>query len=412
MKMERAAGDWHEAYSRHFNPERIRDFEKWFGRSIVLGERDGPRFQNAEDGTWLFNCHCNGGTFNLGHRHPQILDALREALGTLDVGNHWFPSPWRARLAQRLSATTDGLLPGALLCSSGGEATDTALKFSRWHTGRPGIVSAVGGFHGTTGLASAAGAPRWRDRFHNALPGFEQVPFDDLEAMERTVGNDTAAVILEAIPATLGMPIPSDGYFKEVERICRRHGALLIVDEIQTGLGRTGTMWFYQQAGAEPDIVLTGKGLGAGLYPVASALLSKPLMKTYATDSLVAGSTYGASELGCAVGLAVLDLTESPGFLEHVRSLAERFRDGLGSLNCELRQRGLFMGLKWPAEGQGWEAAQRLYEQGIWAVFAASDTSVTQYLPPLIVTDAQADDIIARTNAALAGFGAPGRAEP
>lgn len=397
--------DWHETYARHFNPSRDRDIQQYFGRSITLGERRGARFQNVEDGQWLYNCHCNGGTYNLGHLHPHVVGALKEAIERLDCGNHWFASPWRAQLAARLAATTDGLLPGAHLCSSGGEAADTAIRFARWHTGRLGIVSAHGGFHGTTGLASAAGAPRWRDRFGNILPGFSQVPFDDLEAMERAVSTQTAAVILETIPATFGMLPPKENYLKEVERICRLRGALLILDEIQTGLGRTGSMWFYQQSGAEPDILLTGKGLGGGVYPVAAMLMSAALMETYATDSMVAGSTYGASEIGAVVGMAVLDVVQAPEFLPHVRSLAARFRSGLAPLGCELRQRGLFMGLNFFQEGLGMEASRRLYEHGIWAVFAGSATAVTQFLPPLVLTDAEADDIIARTNSALVGFG-------
>ena len=398
------SGDWHEAYARHFNPSRDAAIQHYFGRRIAIGERQGPRFQNAEDGQWLYNCHSNGGTFNLAHRHPHVVATLRDALEHLDCGNWWFPSPWRTKFAQRLAATTDGLLQGALLCNSGGEAADSALKFAHWKTGRTGIVSTFGGFHGLTGLATATGDERWRDRFGCKLPGFTQVPFDDLGAMERSVGPDTAAVILETIPATFGMAMPAKGYLKEVERICRRQGALLILDEIQTGLGRTGTMWYYQQTGAEPDIVLTGKGLGGGIYPLSAALLSKALMDKYAEDAFVTGSTFGGSEIGCAVGMAVLDVTEAADFLPRVNRLATRFRVELGGLGCELRQAGLFMGLNWRKEDLGREASRRLYEHGVWTVFAGGNTAVTQYLPPLVLTDAEADDIIARTNAALAGF--------
>ena len=402
MTIPQIAADWKADYVRHYNPDRPQFAEALFGRSIVMGEREGPRFLNSEDGRWLYNVHCNGGTYNLGHRHPAIVEALREAVGHLDGGNHWFTSPWRAMLAKRLSATTNDLMPGAMLTSSGQEAADLAIKFARWHTGRLGIISAEGGYHGLCGLASAAGSAHWRTRFGCDLPGFSQVPFNDLAAMEQAVTDQTAAVILESIPATLGMAVPVDGYLKAVQEICHRKGALLILDEVQTGMGRTGTMWYYQQTGTEPDMVMVGKGLGGGIYPVSALLLGDAMMKTYATDSTVYGSTYGGSEIGCVVGCAVLDVTEGGDFLGNVQAVADRLSNEL-IFDGEVRQCGLFMGLKGPERSSGRDYSLRLYEQGIFAKDSSNDPSVLQYLPPLILTDSEVDDIVARTNAALAG---------
>lgn len=388
------------AFAAHVNPGKVAAFEA-FGVDLVMGERSGARFRNAFDGRWLYNCHCNGGVFNLGHRHPVVVDAVRDALDALDIGNHHLVSGWRAQLAERLAATTDGLLPGVVFGVAGGEAIDLALKVARAHTGRTGIVSAVGGYHGHTGLAMAAGDPEYRDPFGPNLPGFVQVPFDDLDALDDVIGDTTAAVILESIPATLGMPIPSTGYLAGVQRLCRDRGVCFVLDEVQTGLGRTGTMWYFQQEGLEPDIVVTGKGLSGGVYPITATLMTAELHAFFADHPFVHISTFGGAELGCVAALAVLDTVEAPGFLERVVELGERFERGLADVGGELRRRGLFMGLKLPNEGDAMLAANAVIEAGVFAVFANNDSSVLQLLPPLTISDDEADDIIGIVRSAL-----------
>jgi len=388
------------AFAAHVNPGKVAAFEA-LGVDLVMGERSGARFRNAFDGRWLYNCHCNGGVFNLGHRHPVVIDAVREALDALDIGNHHLVSGWRAKLAERLVATTDGLLPGVVFGVAGGEAIDLALKVARAHTGRAGIVSAIGGYHGHTGLAMAAGDPEYRDPFGPNLPGFVQVPFDDLDALADVVGDTTAAVILESIPATLGMPMPSPGYLAGVQRLCRERGACFVLDEVQTGLGRTGTMWYFQQEGLEPDIVVTGKGLSGGVYPITATLMTAELHAFFVDHPFVHISTFGGAELGCVAALAVLDVVEAPDFLERVVELGERFERGLNGVDGELRRRGLFMGLKLQNEGDAMLAARAVIEAGVFAVFANNDTSVLQLLPPLTISDDEADDIIGIVRSAL-----------
>ena len=394
------SGATSEAFATHVNPGKVAAYEA-LGLDLVMGERRGARFRDAYDGRWLYNCHCNGGVFNLGHRHPAVVAAVREAMDHLDIGNHHLVSGWRALLAERLADSTGGLLPGVVFGVAGGEAIDLALKVARAHTGRSGIVSAIGGYHGHTGLAMAAGDPEYRDPFGPNLPGFVQVPFNDLDSLDRVVGDTTAAVILESIPATLGMPIPAPGYLRGVQQLCRDRGACFVLDEVQTGLGRTGSMWYYQQEGLEPDIVVTGKGLSGGVYPITATLMTAELHAFFTRHPFVHISTFGGSELGCVAALAVLDIIEAPGFLDRVRELGERFESGLAGLDLELRRRGLFMGLKFAEEGDGLVATRDLMSAGVFAVFANNDTSVLQLLPPLTVTDEEADDIIAILRATL-----------
>ncbi len=381
-------------YRKHVNAGKIDTYER-YGFDAVMGDREGVRFRDAYDERSWINCHCNGGVFNLGHRNPAVLAAVRRSLEHEDIGNHHLPSPQRTRLAVRLVATTGGLLPGVVFGVSGGEANDLAIKVTRAATGRTGIVSASGGFHGHTGLSLAAGDPEYRDPFGPNPPGFTQVPFNDVAAMDAAVGDDTAAVILEPVPATLGMPIPDPGYLPAVQRICRERGAKLILDEIQTGLGRTGRMWAYEHWNLEPDVITTGKGLSGGIYPISATLMTREIHALFDTHPFIHISTFGGAEPGAAAALAVLDTVEAPGFLDHVVELERRFVDGLDGLPFTVRHLGLMMALAFPAPDAGMFAAKLLFDAGIFAVYANNDTSVLQFLPPLITTDDEADEIIA-----------------
>ena len=361
---------------------------------IVVGEREGARFRDAYSGRWYWNCHCNGGVFNLGHRHPKVVKALRNALEHLDVGNHHLISGWRARLGAQLAASTDGALPYAIFTPSGSEAVDLAVRLARARTGREGIVAALGAYHGLAGYGWAASDPRWLEPFGYGPPGFTHVPFNDAGALREAVDEGTAAVILEAIPATLGFPPPAHGYLEAVAAAARQRHALLIIDEVQTGLGRTGTPWYCQQEDVEPDILITGKGLGGGLYPVSAALVTSEVEEFFDENPFAYVSTFGGAELGCAVASAVLDESLRPDFLLRVRALGERFEAGFEGLPFELRRRGMTMGLRFEGDAGGLAASKRLIDAGVFAVFAEHDHSVTQFKPPLILTDDEADEII------------------
>jgi putrescine aminotransferase len=389
-----------EAFAAHVNRGKARALAA-IGVDIVIGDREGPRFQDAFDGRWYWNCHCNGGVFNLGHRNPGVVAAVRSGLDHLDVGNHHLISGQRARLAERLSESTGDLLPYAIFSPSGSEAIDLALRLVRAVQDRPGIVSVEGGYHGHAGLGWAAGDRRWVEPFRFEPADVTRVPYNDLAAMDAAIGSTTGAVILEAIPATLGFPPPEPGYLAGVAALAHERGALLVLDEVQTGLGRTGSPWYFQQEDVEPDVLITGKALGGGIYPISASLVSADLMGFFDEHPFAYVSTFGGAELGCVAAHAVLDQVLAPAFGARVRELGQRFEDGFAGLPFRLRRRGMTMGLAFEQEEGGVLAAKRLIDAGVFAVYAEHDHRVTQFKPPLILSDEQTDEIVDIVRGAL-----------
>jgi acetylornithine/succinyldiaminopimelate/putrescine aminotransferase len=382
------------AFAAHVDPGKV-DVWSLGDLRVVMGERGGPVFTDAYDGRQWFNCHCNGGVFNLGHRNPRVLAAVREAMEHADIGNHHLVSAYRAAAAEKLVATTGGRLPGVVFSVGGGEAVDLALKVARGHTGRRGVVSVAGGYHGHTGLALAAGDPRDHALFGHDLPGFTHVPFDDLAAMDAAIGDDTAAVILESIPATAGFPLPSPGYLAGIAERCRERGALYVADEVQTGLGRTGSVWFVDQEDAQPDLLVTGKGLSGGVYPIAATLMTPEVHRFFAEHPFCHVSTFGGAELGCAAAAEVCDIVTDPGFLERVDQLGERFGAAFADLPFGLRRRGMLMAFVFDDAHGGMTAMKALFDAGIYAFFASYSPSVLQFKPVLTINDDEAEQIIA-----------------
>lgn len=392
--------DLARVFRTHVAPGKLAYLET-FGLNFVLSGRKGIYFENAVTGKRYINCHVNGGTYNLGHVNPRVSEAVRGVLGHIDIGNHHMPSPYRAELARRLSATTGDALSRVVFGVSGGEAIDLAIKAARGKTKRQKVISTVGGYHGHTGLAMAAGDPRYREAFGESPPGYIQVNWDDLEALEAVMDEGVAAVLLESLPATMGMRIPSQGYFKHVRALCDRYGACLILDEVQSGLGRAGRMWSYEYDDVVPDAVVTGKGLSGGIYPITATLLCPELHEPLNRDPFVHISTFGGAEIGCVAALEVLDIVEEPGFLERVTELGERFEIAFADLPFSLRRRGLFMGLHFEDEGSALSAMVAMLNEGVFPFPAGNDPTTLQFLPPLIITDAEADDLIGRVCRAL-----------
>jgi acetylornithine/succinyldiaminopimelate/putrescine aminotransferase len=406
--MSAAKRDVLERSRNYLMPGRVEAF-LGLGVPLVIGRREGYRLWDL-DGHELLDLHLNGGTYNLGHRHPDLMAALQRALESLDIGNHHFPSPARAELAEKLARLTPGGLHYSVFVPSGSEANDLAIRIARHATGRRRIVALDAAYHGGTGLSAAAGQDDNARYFGSAYPDeFVKVPFDDLQAMERALaGRDVAAVLMETIPATYGFPIPSDEYLPGVARLCRDSGTLYVADEVQTGLGRTGHLWGVEAWGVDPDLLVTGKGLSGGLYPVAAVVMTKPVGHWLSEQGWGYASTFGGAELGCVVGSAVLDLCSRPESLANARHIAAYLRAGLDELQTRrrrlrgIRQKGLVMGLEIEGSAGAVALSNALYHRGVWAIFAGFEPSVLQFKPGLLIDTAYCDELLRRLDLALA----------
>lgn len=412
----RSAKRFTQRYAESVSQPKAQFFRK-MGLDIIMARREGISFYDAQ-GKRYINCHCNGGVFNLGHRNPEIIAALTEALEKYDIGNHHLISAPKALLAEKL---TDSMrVPGqkkdeeirrVLFGSSGGEAIDLAIKIARGYTRRRDVVSLVGGYHGHTGLAVKAGDAKFLDPFNIDREGFVQIAFEDVSQLEAALARKPAAIILETIPATLGMPIISPGYMKKVRALCDAHGVVMILDEVQTGLGRTGKMWAYQHYDVSPDIVVTGKGLSGGIYPISATCFRQKFESVFEKDPFIHISTFGGAEVGCYAALRMLEIVNDREFLASVTKLSDFFSREFRALQNEfaalkeVRQLGLFMGLVFEDAASCLVFLKALISNGIFAVYAANDKRVLQFLPPLVTSEAEAAEIMLIVRQSLRDLG-------
>ena len=393
-----------------WNPGKTQDWQD-MGVDLVIDRRERYYLYDM-DGRRLIDVHLNGGTYNLGHRHPELVEVLKAGSQRFDMGNHHFPALARTALAEALAACAPAPdMHYTAYGAGGGEAIDIALKTARHATQKRKIVSIIKAYHGHTGLAVKTGDDRFSKLFlsEDTQGEFVQVPFNDLNAMEDALrGRDVAAVILETIPATYGFPMPREGYLPGVKALCERYDALYIADEVQTGLMRCGEMWGCMKYGIEPDIMVTGKGITGGMYPIACTLISERAAGWLKEDGFGHISTAGGAELGCIVAMKTLEILQRPEIRPMVRFISDYVRAGLDRIMAEypdffigIRQHGVVMGLEFNHEQGAKPVMRHLYENGVWAIFSTLDPRVLQFKPGLLLTQAEAEDLLRRVEIAV-----------
>ena len=334
---------------------------------------------------------------SVGHCHPRVVEAIRRQAGELiHVGNLFYTEPM-VRLAQRLAQSSLG---GKLFfTNSGAEAVEAALKLARRARQGGGIIVVEGAFHGRTyGALSATPQETKQAPFAPLVPGFTTLR---AEAVADAVDEGTAAVLMEPIRGETGVHPVADEVLRDVRAACDEHGAALIFDEIQTGLGRTGTLWAYEQTGVVPDALTTAKALGGGL-PIGALITGERLADVFQTGDH--GSTFAGGPVVCAAGNAVLDIIDDESLLSRVRELGERLRHALADLPgvVEVRGRGLMLAFELDPDfrpGAADIVVRALREQRL--VLNATGPTTVRLLPPLLIDEAQADDAIGRLRAVL-----------
>ena len=339
---------------------------------------------------------------NAGHCHPRIVAAIAEQAATFAGSSNLFPSEPALRLAERLSESS--LEGKVFLCNSGTEAAECAIKLVRKHArGRgvlyPEVVSLDGGFHGRT-LGALAATPRLADddRFGPLPRGFTAVGRGDADALRAAVRSQTAAVLIEPIQGEAGVFPIADDVLVAAREACDATGALLVFDEVQTGMGRTGSLWAHEQLPVRPDVMTSAKALGGGL-PVGAVVTTPALGDVFEPGDH--GSTFAGGPVGAAAALAALDVLGEEGLLASVRSMGEHFAAGLRSLDgvADVRGRGLMVGLTLAEELDAAAVRDRCLDAGL--VINSPGPRMLRFLPPLIVGEAEVDECLAILTGAL-----------
>ncbi len=408
-------------YSDYVSKPKVEFFQN-LGFGVVQAERHGIYLKMLEGITEgdepleLIDCHTSGGVKNLGSHHPDIVKALREGLDRgLDIGDHHLISEQRALLARDLAKLLPGDISKTMFSAGGGEAVDLAIKLARGITKRTKIVSAVRAYHGVTGFALGACAASFREPFLWDIPAYQHVPFGDIDSLRKVISEETACIIFETIPATGGILIAPEGYFQEVRELCDETGSIFIIDEVQTGLGRTGEMWgiyggLYPNEKVVPDIIVLAKGMTAGIYPLSTTSYRPFIEEIFETDPFLHISTTGGSELGCFVTRRMLEIISEPGFLRHVRTMGKQFETGLREYKgtydkiVDIRGRGLMWGIEFVDEMTSLYFTLSMIKNGVFCDYCENYKTTNKFLPPLIIQPEEVDEILHRMTYAMKEF--------
>ncbi len=360
-------------------------------RQIAIVRGEGARLWDAE-GREYIDCVGGQGSANLGHAHPAVVAAIREQAGQLISCPEIFYNDQRAAYLQELSEVLPPGMGRVFLCNSGAEAIEGALKIARLFTGRTNVVAAMRGFHGRTmGALSATYEPRYRDPFAPLVPGFTHVPYDKIDALKESIDDSTAAVLLEPVQGEGGVRPASPGYLLEAAQICNERGALLIIDEVQTGFGRTGKMFAVEHSGVTPDLMAVAKSIAGGL-PMGAVVIRGTLGPIPQGSH---GTTFGGGPLVCAAARAALNALQSEELPRQAAEKGAYLLERLRGLNLkrvrEVRGMGLLIGLELKERVQPFLMA--LMERGVLALPAGP--TVLRLLPPLVIEYEQLDRVIA-----------------
>jgi len=357
---------------------------EWFGEGCLLHDVSGREF---------IDCLGGFGIFALGHRHPKVVAAVKAQMDRLALHSQWMLNPRSADAARRLAEITPGDLRKTFWCSTGTEAVEGALKLARLYTGKSKFISTINSFHGKTlGSLSVTGRDLFRKPF---LPLLEAtfVPYGDADAIDDAIDDRTAAVILEPIQGEGGVIVPPDNYLLAVRRICTSRGVLMLLDEVQTGLGRTGKMFGCNHSGVVPDIMSLGKAISGGVIPCAAFHTTDEIFNSFHQNPFYHTSTFGANPMATTAAAATIQTLQEENLVARSAEIGNYFKAGLEQLHKlypaiirDVRGKGLLIGVEIIDARVGESLAQRMFDRNVLIAYTLNKPEVIRIEPPLIIT--------------------------
>lgn len=386
--------------------------QKLCGAEGIVEFTDSGVYTYDNKGKRYLDCLGGYGIFNVGHRHPKVIAAVKAQLDQVCLHSQDLLNPWAAFLAKQLADIAPGDLKYSFFCNSGTEAVEGAIKLARLYTGKTEIISTKNSYHGVSmGALSATGREVFRKPFEPLLNGFVHVPFGNPRAIKKAINKNTAAVILEPIQGEGGIILPPPGYLKKVRAITEKAGVLLILDEVQTGMGRTGKMFACEHEKVVPDILCLAKALGGGVMPIGCFMANSEIWRVLEPNPSIHNSTFGGNPLACSAASACIEVlleeklpakSKAMGsyFLARLQELCDRYPHYL----AEVRGRGLLIGLEFQSKELREKVQTDLFHRGVLVAATMNANRTIRIEPPLIITELQIDLMIDRLNSVLQSF--------
>ena len=394
-----------------FIAETVDSYEKYYNRGFITYRKsvtEAGQFAALEwsgEGSTLhdllgreyIDCLGGYGIFSAGVNHPKVVKAVTDQLQRMALNSQELLEPWRAALSRVLAEVTPGELQNSFFINNGTDAIEGAIKLARLYTKRNTFISALGGFHGKSmGSLSLMGKASFREPFQFGLQDVRFVPYGDADALEyefqrcEAVGVGIAGVVLEPIQGEAGGVVPPDDYFPRARELCTRYGAMLIVDEIQTGMGRTGKMWGVDHWNIAPDIMCVGKSIGGGVMPLSAFISTAKIWEVMIPNPIIHSTTFGGNPLACAAGLAAIQVTLEEDLPGQAAAKGEFLLRELGCLQQKYPQvlkeahgKGLLIGMEFPVQEIGWQVASGLFKRGVLVAGTYSKAQVIRIEPAL-----------------------------
>lgn len=372
------------------------------------------------NGKQYIDCLGGFGIYNVGHRHPKVIKAVEDQLKRQALHSQDLLDPLRAMLAKILGAITPGDLKYAFFTNSGTESVEAALKLVKMYSDRTTIISATRAFHGKSlGSLSATAKGMFRKPFLPLIPGVKHIPFGDIDMMRKTfetcatVGEDVAAVLLEPVQGEGGIILPPPDYLRQVRELCDKFGALLVLDEVQTGMGRTGKMFASELYGVVPDILCLAKAFGGGVMPAGAVVASEKVFKSFFPNPFMHTTTFGGNPLACAAAIATIDVLLEEKLPERAGEVGRYFLEGLRKAAAghedkvmEIRGVGLMIGIEFHRDEVGYEVSKGMFDEGVLVAGTLINSKTIRIEPPLTISLEEVDRVIATFQSVLERTGA------